>query len=139
MRLLITGGAGFIGSYVAERATAAGHEVRILDNLDPQVHPDPSQVSLPPKAEFVRGDVRDRETCQRALDDIDTVVHCASAVGVAQSMYRVAHYVDTTVRGTACLLEAVVARRDAIAKVVAKLTFARRGGSRPVQTPANRS
>ena len=64
MRLLITGGAGFIGSYVAERATAAGHEVRILDNLDPQVHPDPSQVSLPPKAEFVRGDVRDRETCQ---------------------------------------------------------------------------
>ena len=127
MRLLITGGAGFIGSYVAERATAAGHEVRILDNLDPQVHPDPSQVSLPPKAEFVRGDVRDRETCQRALDDIDTVVHCASAVGVAQSMYRVEHYVDTNVRGTACLLEEVVARRDAIAKVVALTSMTQYG------------
>ena len=119
MRLLITGGAGFIGSYVARRATAAGHEVRILDNLDPQVHPDPSHVSAPPDADFLQGDIRDRDACRRALDGIDTVVHCASAVGVAQSMYRVEHYVDVNVRGTACLLEEVGARRDTIEKLIA--------------------
>jgi len=112
MRVLVTGGAGFIGSFVVERLLAAGHEVRILDALDPQVHPDGPPPYLAPAAEFLRGDVRDRPTVVRALDGVDAVVHCAAAVGVAQSLYRVEHYVDVNVRGTATLLDVLVAERE---------------------------
>ena len=111
MRVLVTGGAGFIGSFVCERLLALGHAVRALDNLDPQVHPVGERPQVPPGVEFLQDDLRDRAVCRRALEGIDVVVHAAAAVGVAQSMYQVRHYIDVNVTGTATLLDALIARR----------------------------
>ena len=107
MVVLVTGGAGFIGSFVVDRLLAAGHTVRILDNLDPQVHPDGPPAYLAPGAELFVGDVRDRAVLRRVLDGVDAVVHAAAAVGVGQSLYKPEHYVDVNVRGTAALLESL--------------------------------
>lgn len=117
-RILVTGGAGFIGSFLVERLVEDGHAVRVLDNLDPQIHPSGEPPALPGGVDFRRGDVRDRATCDRALDDVDAVVHAAAAVGVGQSMYRVEHYVDVNVRGTATLLDAIHARATPLHKLV---------------------
>lgn len=110
--ILITGGAGFIGSHLADRLLAQGHQVRALDNLSPQVHgssrtrPD----YLDPHVELVTGDVRDADTVRRALRGIDAVYHLAAAVGVGQSMYAVADYTSVNNGGTAVLLEALIER-----------------------------
>jgi len=117
MRVLVTGGAGFIGSFVVERLAGAGHEVRILDVLDPQVH-GRATPERPAGAELLPGDVRDRGACRRALAGIDAVVHAAAAVGVGQSLYRIEHYVDVNVRGTATLLECLVEQAPRPAKLV---------------------
>ncbi|HKI90847.1 MAG TPA: NAD-dependent epimerase/dehydratase family protein, partial [Gaiellaceae bacterium] len=109
--ILITGGAGFIGSHLADRLLADGHRVRALDNLTPQVHgtggPPPY---LSSDAELVVGDVRDPDAVRRALDGVDSVVHLAARVGVGQSMYEVAAYTAENSAGTAVLLEALVER-----------------------------
>lgn len=118
MHILVTGGAGFIGSFLAERLLAVGHQVRILDILDSQVHPQGLPAYISPEVDFRVGDIRDKETCQAALEGVDAVVHCASAVGVAQSLYRVAHYVDVNVRGTAILLECLAEQRPPLQKLV---------------------
>lgn len=118
MKVLVTGGAGFIGSHLVDGLLAAGHSVRVLDNLDPQVHGSTVPASLNPDAEFIRGDVRDVAVVDAALDNIDAVYHEAAAVGVGQSMYQIAHYVSVNSLGAAVMLEAIVARRDVIAKVV---------------------
>jgi dTDP-L-rhamnose 4-epimerase len=112
MRILITGGAGFIGSHLADDLLRHGHHVRALDNLSPQVHgPDAVRPAyLDPQVELVRGDVRDGHIVQRALDGIDAVYHFASAVGVGQSMYEIEHYTSTNNLGTAVLLQALIAR-----------------------------
>jgi dTDP-L-rhamnose 4-epimerase len=109
-RILITGGAGFIGSHVTDTLLSAGYQVRLLDNLNPQVHgasgarPD----YLAREAELVIGDVADPEAVVRALRGVDMVLHLASAVGVGQSMYDIVSYVRTNEIGTATLLEALV-------------------------------
>ncbi len=116
-RVLITGGAGFIGSHLADRLLAEGHEVRVLDNLSPQVHgdlltaaPTPPRARPPylaPAVELIVGDVRDAHTCRRALLGVNVVFHLAARVGVGQSMYEIADYTDVNNLGTACLLEAI--------------------------------
>lgn len=110
--ILITGGAGFIGSHLADALLARGHRVRALDNLSPQVHgPEAMRPAyLDPEVELQIGDVRDAEAVRRALVGIDQVVHFAAAVGVGQSMYRIVDYTDVNVIGTARLLEALVER-----------------------------
>jgi dTDP-L-rhamnose 4-epimerase len=110
--VLITGGAGFIGSHLADALLARGDRVRALDNLSPQVHgPDGRRPTyLDPEVELVVGDVRDRSAVRRALDGVDAVVHLAAAVGVGQSMYEIAHYTDVNNLGTAVLLEALIER-----------------------------
>ncbi len=119
MKVLITGGAGFIGSHLADRLLAEGHSVRALDNLDPQVHGDAGRPDyLDPEVELVVGDVRDRDAVARALEGVDTVVHFAAAVGVGQSMYEIERYTSINVIGAAVLLEQVVERRDAIGKLL---------------------
>lgn len=118
MRVLVTGGAGFIGSFAVEALLARGYAVRVLDSLDPQVHGVEPRPALPSGIEFQRADIRDRAACAAALDGTDAVIHCAAAVGVAQSLYRVEHYVDVNVRGTATLLDCVVERSAPFPKLV---------------------
>ena len=119
MRVLITGGAGFIGSHLADRLLAEGNEVRAFDNLDRQVHPDGERPDyLDAAVELQVGDVRDRDSVRTALDGIDAVVHFAAAVGVGQSMYEIERYTSINAIGAAVLLEEVVERRDGISKLL---------------------
>lgn len=110
--VLITGGAGFIGSHLADELLKHGYRVRVLDNLSPQVHgPDGKRPEyLADEAELIIGDVRDREAVRSALDGIDVVYHFAAAVGVGQSMYEIDKYTDVNCRGTAVLLEELISR-----------------------------
>lgn len=104
---LITGGAGFIGSHLADRLLERGLRVRVLDSLVAQVH-GPSQARpsyLSDRVELRVGDVRDAKAVASALSGVDYVFHLAALVGVGQSMYQPADYVDVNVRGTAVLLE----------------------------------
>ena len=119
MRVLITGGAGFIGSHLADRLLADGHGVRALDNLDEQVHRGGERPDyLDANVELQVGDVRDRDAVRRAVDGVDAVVHFAAAVGVGQSMYEIERYTSINAMGAAVLLEEVVGRRDAIRKLL---------------------
>jgi dTDP-L-rhamnose 4-epimerase len=119
MRVLITGGAGFIGSHLADRLLAEGHEVRALDDLDGQVHPEGRRPDyLDDAVELEVGDVRDRDAVGKALDGVDAVVHFAAAVGVGQSMYEIERYTSINAIGAAVLLEEVLERRDAIGKLL---------------------
>ncbi len=117
MRVLVTGGAGFIGSHLVDRLLAGGHEVRILDSLDPQVH-DGVPAYLAPEAELVVGDVRDRDAVVRCLADADALVHLAAAVGVGQSMYEIERYTSVNAIGAAVVLEAAIDVRDRLRKAV---------------------
>ena len=111
MQVLITGGAGFLGSHVADELVAAGHGVRALDSLVDQVHEDGGRPAyLAPEVELCVGDVRDAEAVGSALDGCDAVVHFAARVGVGQSMYEVAEYTSVNDFGTAVLLEALASR-----------------------------
>ncbi len=109
-RVLITGGAGFIGSHAANELLGAGYDVRILDNLSPQVHGTERQRPsyLSQDAELIVGDVADALTVERALRGADMVLHLAAVVGVGQSMYHIDDYVRTNELGTAVLLQALV-------------------------------
>ncbi len=110
MQILITGGAGFIGSHLADDLLRRGHRVRVLDNLSPQVHGDSGDrpAYLNDDVELVRGDVRNADDVSRAIDGVDAVYHFAAAVGVGQSMYEIAHYTSTNNLGTAVLLQELV-------------------------------
>jgi dTDP-L-rhamnose 4-epimerase len=116
--ILVTGGAGFIGSHLVDALVARGHRVRVLDNLVDQVHGDSGPQYLNPKAEFLRGDVCDPEVVNRALEGVDVVYHKAAEVGVGQSMYEITRYVRANDLGTAVLLDAIVKRRPQVRKLV---------------------
>jgi dTDP-L-rhamnose 4-epimerase len=109
-RILITGGAGFIGSHLADELLVHGYRVRALDNLSEQVHgPGASRPGyLSPEVELMEGDVRDPEAVRKALEGIDAVFHLAACVGVGQSMYEIERYTSVNNLGTAVLLEALV-------------------------------
>ncbi len=118
MKILITGGAGFIGSHLTDRLIEEGHDVRIFDNLESQVHQGKKPEYLNPEAEFIKGDVRDYTRFQKALNGCETVFHLAAAVGVGQSQYRVEHYIDINIRGTATLFDILVNRKNKVKKIV---------------------
>jgi dTDP-L-rhamnose 4-epimerase len=107
MRVLVTGGAGFIGSHLADELLAAGHQVRALDSLDPQAPG--ARASRPEyldrRVDLRIGDVRDQRAVRRALAGVDIVYHLAAKVGVGQSMYQPAEYASTNTVGTSVLLE----------------------------------
>jgi dTDP-L-rhamnose 4-epimerase len=111
-RILITGGAGFIGSHLADELLDHGYRVRALDSLCAQVHgPDAKRPAyLSREVELIVGDVRDAAAVRRSLAGVDAVYHFAAAVGVGQSMYEVAHYTSLNNLGTAVLLEALIER-----------------------------
>lgn len=111
-KILITGGAGFIGSHVADEALRHGYEVRVLDNLCEQVHgPNAERPAyLNPDVELVKGDIRDKDILKKALKNIDAVFHFAALVGVGQSMYQIGEYTAVNNLGAANLLEALIAQ-----------------------------
>jgi dTDP-L-rhamnose 4-epimerase len=110
-RVLITGGAGFIGSHLADLLLSSGYSVRLLDNLSPQVHRNGQRPPyLSNAAELITGDVRDEDKVARSLRGVDAVVHLAAAVGVGQSMYEMVSYTQTNDVGTAVLLQALARR-----------------------------
>ena len=112
--VLVTGGAGFIGSHLVDALVARGDRVRVVDNLLPQAHPTGTPRHVSKDAEFRLADVRDRAAMDDALDGIDVAFHLAGMVGNGQSMFDVRRYVDVNVTGTATLLEAMAARGDGI-------------------------
>lgn len=118
--ILITGGAGFIGAHTTQALVAAGHGVRVLDILDPQIHGKRPVFpgSLNARVERIRGDIRCPADLNRALKGIDTVYHFAAKTGVGQSMYDVSGYVDTNVGGTAALLQAIAQNKQQVKKLI---------------------
>src|SRR4051812_15720623 len=111
-RALITGGAGFIGSHLADELLAHGYRVRALDVLLPQVHGAARRrpAHLATDVELIQADLRDPSAIRRALVGVDVVYHLAARVGGGQSMYEVAEYTSANNLGTAMLLEAIVER-----------------------------
>ena len=107
--VLITGGAGFIGSHLADELINKGYSVRALDNLSEQVHGENAERPeyLNPQVELQIGDVRDRRAVDKALEGVDAVFHLAAMVGVGQSMYQIKDYTDVNNVGTAVLMEAL--------------------------------
>jgi dTDP-L-rhamnose 4-epimerase len=117
-KILITGGAGFIGSFLADELIERGYPVRIFDNLEPQVHTKGIPDYLNKKAEFIRGDVRNRDELEKALKGMEVVFHFAAAVGVAQSMYQIKRFVDTNVGGTGNLLDILANSKHSVRKLI---------------------
>ncbi|MFP4163280.1 MAG: NAD-dependent epimerase/dehydratase family protein [Chitinispirillaceae bacterium] len=109
-KILVTGGAGFIGSHLADELLEHGYGVKVLDNLNPQVHGEERRVPeyLDSKVEFIRGDVCNPEHVKEALEGVDAVFHFAAAVGVGQSMYQVQKYTRVNNLGTAVLMEQLI-------------------------------
>ena len=116
--VLVTGGAGFIGSHLVDALLERGEPVRVLDNLDPLAHPG-STTHLSPEAELLRGDLRDPAAVGRALAGVDRVFHLGGVVGNGESMVNVRRAVDHNAVGTATLLEALIERRHTVRRLVA--------------------
>lgn len=119
----MTGGAGFIGSHLVDALLAAGHAVRVFDNLEPQVHGSLRERGewpdyLAADCEKVLGDVRDRDALRRAIEGVDVVFHKASVLGIGRSMDEVQHYVDVNVGGTAVLLDVLTNERYRVRKLI---------------------
>lgn len=117
--VLVTGGAGYIGSHLVDRLVSLGYAVTVLDSLEPQVHRSgtwPSYANS--RARYVRGDVRDRSVFEPLVVAADAVVHLGAAVGVGQSMYQVDRYVDVNTRGTALLLDILVNAKHHVQKLL---------------------
>lgn len=119
MRVAVIGGAGFIGGHLVDALVEAGHQVRILDNLDPQVHP-PGKLPdyLNPRAEFLKQDIRDVDSLRTGLASAEAVYYLAGAVGVGDSMYRIRHYTDVNLLGCANLLEILASSRHSVRKLI---------------------
>jgi dTDP-L-rhamnose 4-epimerase len=123
MRILISGGSGFIGSKLALALLGRGHSVTVLDNLSPQVHGAPPEASplyqaVADSTRFIRGDVRNRDDWIEALDGADAVLHYAAETGTGQSMYEVSRYSDVNIGGTALLFDVLGNRPHSVKKIV---------------------
>jgi dTDP-L-rhamnose 4-epimerase len=116
--VLVTGGAGFIGSHVVELLLEHGYPVRVFDKLVDQVHGGAGPRYVPKEAEFIAGDMRDADALRKALRGVRRVVHQAAEVGVGQSMYEVVRYVDANTGGTAVLWELLANERNQVEKLL---------------------
>lgn len=116
--ILVTGGAGFIGSFLVDRLIEQKHEVTIFDNLEPQVHHGKIPDYVTPKAKFVKGDVRNYNQLKEYVINSDVVFNFAARVGVGQSMYEIKDYVHTNELGTANLLHALANEEHDVKKVI---------------------
>ena len=124
MRVLITGGAGFIGSHISLKLIDKGYEVTVLDNLLEQIHgadPDhnsPLYCSIKDKVRFIKGDVCNKALLVQALEDTDYVIHLAAETGTGQSMYEIKRYIDVNIGGTALLLDILTNSKHHVKRVV---------------------
>ena len=122
--VLITGGAGFIGSNLALKLIEKGYQVTVLDNLSPQIHGDnptetsPLYLSIKDKVKFIHGTVTSKSDWEEALKDQDAIVHYAAETGTGQSMYEVEKYVDVNINGTALMLNLLVNGSYNVKKIV---------------------
>lgn len=123
-KVLITGGAGFIGSHIALKLIDKGYEVTVLDNLSEQIHgtdPDktsPLYCSIKDKTRFIKGDICDRAALEMALDGVDYIIHLAAETGTGQSMYEIKRYIDANIGGTALLLDILTNTKHHVKRVV---------------------
>jgi len=124
MNILITGGAGFIGSNLALKLILKGHRITVLDNLSPQIHGDNAEFTSPlyqsilNKVVFIKGSVTERKDWKCALENQDVIVHLAAETGTGQSMYCIEKYVDVNQSGTAIMLDILANDTHHIKKVV---------------------
>ena len=119
MKILVTGGAGFIGSHLVDELIQKGYRVRILDNLSPQVHKNQKPPEyLNKKAEFIKGDIRDQNILWEVMKDIDVIFHFAASVGVGQSMYKIRDYMEVNVIGTANILQLILDHEKDLKKLI---------------------
>lgn len=118
MRVLITGGAGFVGSHTADALLQQGHSVIVFDNLSTQVHPTGFPDYLSPEVEFIQGDVRDLDALSKVINRVDAIYHLAAAVGVGQSMYQISEYCTANIQGTANVLQAILDTRSTPEKLI---------------------
>jgi dTDP-L-rhamnose 4-epimerase len=122
--ILITGGAGFIGSNLALKLINKGYNITVLDNLSPQIHGDaplndsPLYLSIKDKVNFIHGTVTSKKDWEKALSGQDAVVHLAAETGTGQSMYEIQKYVDTNINGTAIMLDILANQQCGIKKIV---------------------
>jgi dTDP-L-rhamnose 4-epimerase len=120
--VLVTGGAGFIGSNLSGKLVELGYNVTVLDDLSPQIHGSANNsslyLSIKDKVKFVKGDVRSERDWLKALDGQEIVVHLAAETGTGQSMYQVKKYVDVNIKGTGILLDYLVNSNHNIEKVI---------------------
>ena len=123
-KILITGGAGFIGSNLALALLKKGHQVTVLDNLSEQIHgkkpeeTSPLYLSIKDKVQFIKGTVACRETLREAIADNTVIVHLAAETGTGQSMYEIQHYTDINIGATALLLDILTNEKHSVKKVV---------------------
>ncbi|MGQ9543668.1 MAG: SDR family NAD(P)-dependent oxidoreductase [Candidatus Bathyarchaeia archaeon] len=119
-KVLVTGGAGFIGSHTADLLIEHGYHVTILDNLEPQVHGEDERIPgyVNSNATFIYGDIRDRELLKKVIPEVDAVIHLAAMVGVGQSMYQIERYVDINTKGTANLLNVLINKENNVKKLI---------------------
>lgn len=123
-KILITGGAGFIGSNLALALLKKGHQVTVLDNLSEQIHgknpeeTSPLYLSIKDEVHFIKGTVACRETLREAIADNTIIVHLAAETGTGQSMYEIQHYTDINIGATALLLDILTNEKHSVKKVV---------------------
>lgn len=133
--ILVTGGAGFIGSFLVDKLIALGHQVTIFDNLETQVHSGKKPAYLNPRAKFIHADIRNYDELQCALAGIDIIYHEAAAVGVGQSNYEIKRYTDVNVGGTANLLDLLINHKQFKVKKIITTTSMTAYGEGMYQCP----
>jgi dTDP-L-rhamnose 4-epimerase len=137
-QVLITGGAGFVGSHVADGLIRAGHRVRMVDDLTPQVHPKGRPDYLSHQVELIKGDVRDPNLLRDVLQGVGVIYHFAATVGVGQSMYEISRYMSVNTLGTAELLQALLDNKLHPEKIIVASSMSIYGEGRYVCTMCGR-